>query len=91
MTIPHEQSSSPTDPNRGINVKVFLISVLIAAALVAVMLLIVVDRKGTKVVATPTQTTGPTSQLSLPAIHQPKPSPLHPMVLRVATRSSSAH
>jgi hypothetical protein len=81
MAISHEQPISPTDPNRGMNVKAFLVSVFLAAVIVAVILLVAVDRKGTKLVPTPTQTTGPTSQLT-----QPKPSPLHPQALRATNR-----
>jgi F0F1-type ATP synthase membrane subunit a len=72
MAISHEHPTSPTDPNQGLNVRIFLISVFVAAVVVAVILFVAVGRKGTKVVPTPTQTTSPTSQLI-----QPKPSPLH--------------
>jgi hypothetical protein len=63
------------------NVRVFLLSVFVAAVIVAVILLVAVDLKGTKFVPKPTQTTGPTSQLI-----QPKPSPLNPQALRVTNR-----
>jgi hypothetical protein len=66
------------------NVKVFLITVLVAAALAVIILFVAVDLKGSKVTPKPTQTTGPSSQLSQPKLQ--KPSPLHPKITRVAVR-----
>jgi hypothetical protein len=81
MTISHEEPDNPNSPNWGMNVKAFLISVFVAAIVVFGILYIAVARKGTTLVPTPAQTTGPTSQLT-----RPKPSPLHSQALRVATR-----
>ena len=67
MAIPHEHPTSPTDPNRGMNVKVFLISVAVATVLLAVILFVALQRKGSKLVPTPSQPNGPNTQLFQPA------------------------
>jgi hypothetical protein len=85
MDIDHEKPTHPNDPNRGLNVKVFLIIVAVAVAVIAVILMFAV-RKGANAVPKPTQTTQPTSQFSAPqGIPHPKPSPLHRAPLQVSS------
>lgn len=87
MDIPHEEPTSPTDPNRGMNTKVFLLIVLVAAVVIALVLLFIVDRKAPKMMPEPGQKAHPTSQLtSPPGVQRPKPSPLHPATLQASVK-----
>jgi cell division protein FtsN len=89
MAISHEEPTSPTDPNRGLNVKVFMVVVAIAAVVVAVLLFLTVWGGGHKAMPEPTKTSQPAnSRLTPPAI-RPKPSPLHPVALQTSTRRAS--
>ena len=63
MDIHHEEPTSPNDPNRGMNVKVYMAMVFAAAVLIAVVLLIAVRVKGSKAMPVPTQKTSPISEL----------------------------
>ncbi len=88
MHIDHEKPTNPNDPNRGLNVKVFLV-IVAAAAVVIVVILMFAVRKGANAVPKPTQTTQPSSQFTAPQrIPRPKPSPLHPAPLQVSARST---
>jgi cell division protein FtsN len=80
MTIPPEHPASANDPNRGMNVKLYLTVVGAAVIVIAIIAAIVIGSKAAKPAPTP-QTT-PTSQLSQPS----KPSPIHPVVV-----ASSGH
>ncbi|CAN5737484.1 hypothetical protein BH10ACI4_BH10ACI4_19090 [soil metagenome] len=80
MDIGHEAPRHANDPNRGLNVKVFLLIVAVAVVVIAIVLAFGVHT-GDKAVPTPTKTTSPSSSLSVPALpHRiyTKPSPLHP-------------
>jgi hypothetical protein len=74
MDIHHEEPTSPNDPNRGMNVKVYMAMVFAAAVLIAVVLLIAVRVKGSKAMPVPTQKTSPTSDLTPLAIPHLTPS-----------------
>ncbi|MCU1321056.1 MAG: hypothetical protein JWM43_705 [Acidobacteriaceae bacterium] len=76
MDIGHEAPRNANDPNRGLNVKVFLLIVAVAVVVIAIVLAFGVHT-GDKVVPTPTKTTSPTSSLAVPHIIHTKPSPLH--------------
>jgi hypothetical protein len=87
MDIEHEKPTHPNDPNRGLNVKAFLMILVAAVVVIAVALMFFVH-KGPHVVPKPTQTTQPSSQLAAPPeIQHPKPSPLHRVPLQVSARS----
>jgi hypothetical protein len=91
MAISHEEPTSPTDPNRGLNVKVFMIVVAIAAIVVAVLLFLTVWSGGHKAMPEPTKTSPPaSSRLTAPAIRL-KPSPLHPVTLQASSSSRPSH
>jgi hypothetical protein len=75
MSIPHEHPTNANDPNRGLNVKLYLTVVGAAVIVIAIVLAIVVGIKAFK----PTPQTTPTSQLSLPG-QLSKPTPLHPIL-----------
>jgi len=85
MNIGHEEPRDANDPNRGLNVKVFLLIVAVAALVIAIVLAIAVH-KGNNAVPTPLKTTGPGSSLSEPHLYRPKPSPLHPVDLQASTK-----
>ncbi|WP_213807605.1 hypothetical protein [Granulicella sp. dw_53] len=89
MDIPHEHPLNANDPNRGLNVKVFLVVVAAAALVIAVVLFVVAHSHGSKTVPAPTQTSQPSSRLHVPGIRRPKPSPLHPGVLQASNRPYS--
>jgi hypothetical protein len=74
MDIHHEEPTGPNDPNRGMNVKVYMAMVFAAAVLIAVVLLIAVRVKGSKAMPVPTQKTSPTSELTPLAIPHLTPS-----------------
>lgn len=88
MAIPHEHPSrvsSPDESEGGFNVKVFLITVFVAAVVIAVILFFAAH-KGHKVIPAPTHTTGPNSQATpAPATFRAKPSPLRPAALQAST------
>ena len=87
MDIEHESPRSPTDPNRGLNVKVFLAILAVGVVVIGLVLALVVH-KGDKAVPKPTQTTSPSSSLANPSLYRPKPSPLHPGALQASAKTS---
>ncbi len=89
MAISHEEPTSPTDPNRGLNVKVFMIVVAIAAVVVAVLLFFTVWGGGHKAMPEPSKTAQPASSRLTPPTIRPKPSPLHPVALRASMKRTS--
>ena len=78
MAIAHEHPTTPTDPNRGLNVKVFMIVVVIAAVVVAMLLFFTVYSGGHKAMPEPTKTSQPTTSSLVAPTLRPKPSPIHP-------------
>ena len=87
MAVEHESPRSPNDPNRGLNVKVFLAILAVGVVVIGLVLALVVH-KGDKVVPKPAQTSSPSSSLSNPSFSRPKPSPLHPGTLQASAKPS---
>lgn len=84
MDILQEHPANPTTPNPGMNTRLFLSTVFVAAMVVAVVLSLGFARKAQRMMLEPTPST---AQLS-PSVgaHRAKPSPLHPAALRAATK-----
>ena len=89
MVIPHEQPTNANDPNRGMNVKLYLILVGAAIIVIAIILAIVIGTKSAKPAPVP-QTT-PTSRLARPGSPLSKPSPLHPTLVEASVHSTHSH
>ena len=87
MAIEHESPRSANDPNRGLNVKVFLAIVAVGIVVIGIVLSLIVH-EGSNAVPKPTQKTGPSSNLSSPNLARPKPSPLHPGALQASAKAS---
>jgi hypothetical protein len=91
MATPYDhpsRASNPDEAEGGFNVKVFLITVFVAAIVIGVILLFAAHSKGQKAIPAPTQTTGPNTQLVPPALLHAKPSPLHPATLQISAKSA---